>query len=84
MVIGNIQLGKNKITENFILSLKNQFKKHNLIKIHVLKSARESGKKGKQEVKEYLNEILKTLGKKYTGRVIGFTIVVKKWRKARE
>ena len=35
----------------------------------------------KRKVKEYSEEILNKLGKKYTSRVIGFTIFLKKWRK---
>ena len=84
MVIGNIQLGKNGITNNFIMSLVNQFKKHDIIKIHALKSARGEGKQGKEDVKKYSSELLKVFGKKYTTKIIGFTIVMKKWRKARK
>jgi len=84
MVIGNIQLGKNGVTDNFIFSLVNQFKKHDIVKIRVLKSARESGKQGKQDVRRYSNQLLKVFGPKYTAKIIGFTIVMKKWRKARK
>ena len=50
------------------------------IKIRVLQSARES----KEDVKKYAEEIQKYLGKQYTNRILGFSIFVKKWRKARE
>ena len=80
MTIKEIQLGKQGITENFIGSLKHYFDKNNNLKISVLKSARPNGK---QDVKKYLDEILNELGDRYTGRVIGFTISLKKWRKAR-
>jgi len=82
--MGEIQLGKNGVTDNFILSLVNHFKKHNIMKIHVLKNARESGKKGKQDVKRYSNQLLKVFGPKYTAKIIGFTIVMRKWRKAQK
>ena len=72
-----MQIGKNGITENFIESLKTNFKTHTSIRISVLKSA--GHEKGK--VKEMSEEILEKLGKNYTARVIGFTIVLKKWRK---
>tara|TARA_Y100000294_G_C8377684_1_gene265393 strand:+ start:167 stop:415 length:249 start_codon:yes stop_codon:yes gene_type:complete len=75
--IGNSQIGKQGITENFILSLKNLFKKHWNVKISVLKNATRDRKK----IKEYSKEILKKLGKNYSSRIIGFTIVVKKWRR---
>jgi len=84
MVISSIQIGKNGITENFILTLISQFKKHDIVKIHVLKNARDSGKEGKKDVKKYSDELLKILGNKYTSKVVGFTIIMKKWRKARK
>ncbi len=79
MSISKLQLGKQGLTENFIQTLKSHFERHNNVKISVLKSA--GHEKGK--VKEYSEEILKKLGEHYTARVIGFTIVVKKWRKIR-
>ena len=75
--IGNVQIGKHGITENFIETLKNYFKKHENVKISVLKNATRS----KAKINEFSGEILEKLGKKYTSRIIGFTIVVKKWRK---
>lgn len=75
-----IQIGKNGVTENFIESLKNQFKKCSNVRISVLRSAREN----KSDVKKIADEILEKLGNNYTAKVIGFTIVLKKWRKARE
>ena len=76
--IRNIQLGKNGITGNFIESLKNQFNDCKNVKISVLKSLT----RDKKEIKKLSDEILEKLGKKYTARLIGFTIVVKKWRRA--
>jgi|TARA_Y100000034_G_scaffold109178_1_gene140170 RNA-binding protein YhbY len=76
--IGQRQLGKNGITTNFIETLKNNFKNYENIRISVLKSAGHD----KSKVKEYSREILEKLGKNYTSKVIGFTIVIKKWRKA--
>ena len=74
---GQIQLGKQGLTDNFIETLKNNFKHHENVKISVLKSAGHD----KNKIKEYSKEILEKLGNKYTGKVIGFTIVLKKWRK---
>lgn len=73
----DMQLGKNGITENFIENLKNNFKKQENVRISVLKSAGHN----KEKIKEYSREILEKLGKKYTARVIGFKIIIKKWRK---
>ncbi len=81
MATANIQLGKQGITENFISSLKNYFKTHGNVRISVLKSAREEGKEGKKQVKEYSEKMLEKLGGKYTAKVIGFVIVLKKWRR---
>lgn len=80
MSVKQIQLGKNGITENFIFSLKSQFTSSRTVKISVLPSARES----KDDVKKYSQLLLEKLGENYTSRVIGFTIVLKKWRKPRK
>ncbi len=76
---GKIQLGKQGITQGFINSLENRFKTHDIVRISVLKSAGHD----KEKVREMANEIIEKLGKKYTAKIIGFTIVVRKWRKAR-
>ncbi len=72
-----IQLGKNGLTENFIETLRNGFKNHNTIRVSILKSA--GHEKGK--INQITEELLGTLGVNYTARIIGFTIVLKKWRK---
>lgn len=77
-VMRNIQIGKNGITENFIASLRNQFNDCNNVRISVLRSAREN----KDDVRKISEEILDKLGKNFTARTIGFTIILKKWRKA--
>lgn len=75
--LGKVQLGKQGITENFIKTLEHCFKTHENVKVCVLKSAGHDKKK----VKEYSDEILEKLGKRYTAKNIGFTISIKKWRK---
>jgi len=74
-VIGELQLGKLGITNNFVKTLKTYFKNHKNVKISVLKSA------GRENIKKYSKEILEKLGKNYTSKIIGFTINLKKWRK---
>ncbi len=76
-----IQLGKKGLTNEFINDIKNRLDKHSnaTIKISVLKSAREN----KADVKKYAEEIQERLGAKFTHRVLGFSIFLKKWRKAR-
>lgn len=76
-IVREIQIGKNGVTDNFISSLRNQFKDCKNVRISVLRSARES----KDDVKKISEEILEKLGKNYTAKVIGFKIVLKKWRK---
>lgn len=78
MTQGNIQLGVNGVTDNFISTLKNHFNKHQNVKVNVLRSAG----RNKENVREVNKKILEKLGKKYTSRVIGFTIFIKKWRRA--
>ncbi|MFA7707525.1 MAG: hypothetical protein WCX73_01115 [Candidatus Pacearchaeota archaeon] len=76
-----LQLGKNGLTHEFLEEIKKRFdvNKFKNLKVHVLKSARES----KEDVKKYSAEIEKYLGEKYTCRILGFSIFIKKWRKAR-
>ncbi len=72
-----IQMGKNGLTENFLESLKKNFKTHSNVRISMLKSA---GRE-KDKIKEISENILEKLGKNYTSKIIGFTIIIKKWRK---
>lgn len=75
--IGKIQLGKNKVTENFILDLQNRFKTHKNLKISILRSCC----RDKKELEKIRDEILKFLGKNFTAKTIGYTLALKKWRK---
>jgi len=76
-----MQLGKNGLSQNFLDEIKTRFEKKGVenIKISVLKNARGS----KDDVKKYAEEILEFLGDKFTYKVVGFSIFLKKWRKAR-
>ena len=71
------QIGKNGVTENFIETLKTYFKNHNSVRVSVLKS----GTRDREELKKMTEEIPKKLGENFTSRAIGFTIIVRKWRK---
>ena len=75
--IASVQIGKNGITENFLETLKNYFKNHQNVKISILKSAT----RDREELKKISEKIIESMGKNFTARTIGFTIVVKKWRK---
>ncbi len=74
-----INIGKNGVTDGTIEFLENSFKTREDVKICVLKSAGHE----KENVLEIANMIIGKLGNKYTYKVLGFTIFLKKWRKAR-
>lgn len=73
----SMQIGKNGVTEGTIEWLKNAFKTHEIVKISVLKS----GGHEKEKVKEIADKMISELGRKFTYRIVGFTISVRKWRK---
>ena len=77
--LSQVQLGKNGITESFLETLQTHFKKHGNVKVSVLKGAGHD----REKVKKYSEEILARLGRNYTARIVGFTIFLKRWRKAR-
>ena len=79
MNIIKLQLGKNGLTPEFIENLKSKFENVENARISLLKG---SGR-DKDKTKEIAEKIVQELGKKYTSKIIGFTIIVKKWRKAR-
>ena len=77
-----MQIGKNGLSDEFIDSLKLAFKNTENIRIHLLKSST----RDRQEVKEIAEKIISELGEKgkYTHKIIGFTIALRKWRRARK
>jgi len=79
--IAFLQIGKKGITDNFIGTLENHFEKHRTIRISVLKSARGEGAEGKKIVKKFADEILKRLGQNYKSKIIGFVIIIRKFKK---
>jgi len=72
-----VQLGKNGITENFIATLRDHFKKHSNVKVSVLRSFC----RDKKELKEIELKMIEMLGKNFTSRSVGYTIMVKKHRR---
>jgi RNA-binding protein YhbY len=75
--IRQIQLGKKGLTEDFICNLKHHFDTCKNIKISVLKSCC----RDRDELKKISEEILEKMGNTYTSKIIGYTIIVKKWRR---
>ena len=79
MVLIKLQIGKNGLTEGFIETVRHFFVRADSIRISVLKS----GSRDKEEIKKWTATILEKLGKNFTAKIIGYTIVLRKWRKAR-
>lgn len=72
-----MNLGKNGLTEGFLVCLKNSFKERENIKLSVLKSAC----RDREEMVKIAEELIQKLGKGYTYRIVGYTIFLKRWRK---
>lgn len=72
-----IQLGKNGVSEQFMSNLRQHFDSTQNVKVSVLKSCC----RDREELKEIGEKIMKNLGSHYTSRIIGYTIVIKKWRR---
>ena len=72
-----VQLGKSGLTEGFIEGLQKNFKSRELIKISVLRSF----SRDRDKILELAENIRKALGENYTYRMLGFTIILRKWRK---
>jgi RNA-binding protein YhbY len=68
-----LQLGKNGLTNEFLETLKHQFDNTKTLKISVLKSA------GREKLEEYSKKMVEHLGNRFTYRIVGFTITLKKW-----
>ena len=77
MTQSQIQIGKNRITDKFLETLRGHFKNHENVKVSILKSAT----RDKSEMKKISEDILEALGKNYTAKILGFTIFLKKWRR---
>ncbi|MBS3094590.1 YhbY family RNA-binding protein [Candidatus Pacearchaeota archaeon] len=77
--VGQVQLGKNGVTENFISTLKSHFENHRNVKVSVLRNLT----RDKKEIQKISEKIIEELGDHYTAKIIGFTINIKRWRRAR-
>jgi len=78
-LISTIQVGKRGISENLIETLKLHFKTHQNVKVVFLKTSI----RDKRKIKKTAEDLVEELGKNYTYRIIGFTVFIKKWRKAK-
>jgi len=74
-----LQLGKNGLTEGFITNVKTAFKEAESVRISVLRSST----RDKNQLEEWTSKIISELGPNFTSKIIGYTIVLRKWRRAR-
>lgn len=74
-------LGKQGLTPGFIDLLEKTFKKNDLVKVVVLKSATRDREEIKKISQEICTELIKRTGKGFTVKIIGFTMFIRKWRK---
>jgi len=75
--IKTIQLGKNGLTESFILEVKRLFETQRMIKVQMLRSAcRDKGM-----AKEIAEKLVAGLGSKYGYKLIGYTLTLSRFRK---
>ncbi|MBI3623857.1 YhbY family RNA-binding protein [Candidatus Pacearchaeota archaeon] len=77
VLVGKVQMGKAGLTDNFIKTLENHFKKYSIIKISVLKSCC----RDREEFKKISDKILDSLGNHYNIKTIGWTLIVRKWKR---
>jgi RNA-binding protein YhbY len=75
--IKKIQLGKKGLTTDFISQVEKIFEKEKILKITILKTAC----RDKEEAKEIAEKLMKTLGKKYNYKLIGYVLTLMKFRK---
>ncbi len=80
----SFQIGKRGLTKNFIDNLEKTFKKHDLVKISVLKTATRNREEIKKIAKEICVELKEKEKKEFTFKIIGFTLFIKKWRKLKK
>jgi len=78
-MILKMQIGKKGLTPEFMADLKKHFEKVENVRVSLLKA---SGR-DRESTKEIRDQIIEELGPKYTAKIIGFTLAIKKWRKAR-
>ena len=78
MALLQLQIGKNGLTQEFLENLKVRFITAENARISVLKSAT----RDKAELKLWVERMLAFLGKNFKVTVIGYTIVLRKLRKA--
>lgn len=74
-----INIGKNGFNEGIIKVLGNAFKTRESVRVSVLKAAGHT----RENVKEIAEKIVNNLGRNYDYTIIGFVIIIRKYRKPR-
>ena len=74
-----VNIGKNGLNEGIIEVLENAFKTRERVRISVLKAAGHT----RENVKQIAENIISKLGTKYDYTIIGFVIIIRKYRKPR-
>jgi RNA-binding protein YhbY len=75
--IKHLQIGKNGLTLNVVEQARKMLEKEKAIKITILKSAT----RDRKEAKELAEKLAFALGSNFQYRLIGYTIVLKRYRK---
>ncbi len=74
MTSTKFQIGKNGVTDGVIESLNLSFKHHKTIRIAMLKSST----RDRNKIRLMADELVSRLGKNYTCKIIGFTVILRK------
>ena len=74
-----VNIGKNGITEGILTVLENAFKTRESVRVSVLKAAGHT----RENVMEIAEKLVNNLGTKYDYTIIGFVIIIRKYRKPR-
>jgi len=79
--LARIQIGKKGLSQGMLENIAKSFKTRDLVKINILKAYSRDKEKIKKESEEICKELERATNKKYSSRVVGFTIIIKKLRK---
>lgn len=75
-----LQMGKNGLTPEFMENLKKIFVNAEHVRVGMLKSST----RDKSEAKKWADEIVTGLGKNFSYKLIGYTLVIRRWRKSKD
>ena len=75
--IKKFQIGKKGLTPEFVEQVRKCFERREIIKISILSSVC----KNKKDAQDISDKLEKELGEKFTSKIIGHTLNVRKWRK---